>query len=129
MVAALVTFLSLIAACLVFAHLFASLGRRGYAAYAAGTAVRYVAAFVAFFSSGTGQGWPVVTLSAAGSSAGHGSPSPRHGGGADAPQNRSAADACGCFARHQAHAAEPAPSSKPPSALNITKSGWSIRKA
>lgn len=65
MVAALVTFLSLSAACLVFARLFASLGRRGYAAYAAGTAVCYVAAFVAFFSSSTGQGWPVVTLSAA----------------------------------------------------------------
>jgi hypothetical membrane protein len=64
MVAALVAFLSLIAACLVFARLWVSLGRRGPAAYAAGTGVCYLAAFVGFFTS-SGQGWSVVALSAA----------------------------------------------------------------
>jgi hypothetical protein len=64
MVAAFVTFLSLIAACLVFSRLDASLGRRGPAAHAAGTALCYLAAFAWFFSS-SGQGWPVVALSAA----------------------------------------------------------------
>jgi hypothetical protein len=64
MVAALVAFLSIIAACLVFARLWVSLGRRGPAAYAAGTGVCYLAAFVGFFSS-SGQGWIVVALSAA----------------------------------------------------------------
>jgi hypothetical protein len=51
MVAALVAFLSLIAACLVFARLWVSVGRRGPAAYAAGTGICYLAAFVGFFSS------------------------------------------------------------------------------
>lgn len=64
MVASMVTFLSLIAACGVFARLFASLGHRGPAAYAAGTALCYVAVSAGFFSS-SGQGWIVVALHAA----------------------------------------------------------------
>jgi len=64
LVAAMVVFLSLIAACLVFARLFVSLGRRGQAAYAAGTGACYLAAFVALFSS-AGQGWILLAFSAA----------------------------------------------------------------
>lgn len=49
MVAAMMAFPSLIAACLVFARLYVSLGRRGQAAYAAGTGMCYLAAFVGLF--------------------------------------------------------------------------------
>ena len=63
MVAALVTFLAIIASSAVFARVFASLGRTGMAAFAAATAVGYLTAFVVFFS-GPGQGWTVIVLSA-----------------------------------------------------------------
>lgn len=64
MVAAMVTFFSLIAVCFVFARLYGSLGRRVRAAYAAGTGVGYLVALVGMFS-GSGQGWTVVAFSIA----------------------------------------------------------------
>jgi hypothetical protein len=64
MVAAMVTFVSLIAVCLVFARRYGALGSRRWAAYAAGTGVCYLAALVGLFS-GSGQGWMVVAFSVA----------------------------------------------------------------
>lgn len=63
MLAALVTFLSVIAAAALFARVFAALGRSGAAAFALATAIGYLAAFVLFFT-GPGQGWTVLALGA-----------------------------------------------------------------
>jgi hypothetical membrane protein len=64
LVAAMVTFLSLIAACLVFARLYARRGRPGRATYAATTGVCYLAACAALFS-GSGQAWIAIAFNVA----------------------------------------------------------------
>jgi hypothetical membrane protein len=64
LVAATVAFLSLIAACLVFARRFVALGQRGRAAYAVATGVFYFAAFAGLMS-GSGQSWIAVAFSVA----------------------------------------------------------------
>lgn len=56
-----VGFLGLIAACLVFARRFATLGERGWAAFSAATGVVYFAAFFGI-AAGSQQGGAVLTL-------------------------------------------------------------------
>ena len=124
MVAALVTFLSLIAACLVFASLFASLGRRGYAAYAAGTAVlrgRLRRVLLQRHRAGLACGHPQR----------RGGPrldmDLRHRGMA-APRTprRTGPPLTLAAASHavKLRPPSPLPAASHPSAMNITKSGW-----
>ena len=54
-----VGFLSLIAACFVFARRFASMQRRGLAAYSVATGVLFLAGFVGI-ASGSGNGWTIL---------------------------------------------------------------------
>lgn len=54
-------FLAVIAACMVFAVRYASLGRRGWAAYSAATGVIFLATYAATMT-GAGQAWAMVAL-------------------------------------------------------------------
>jgi hypothetical protein len=58
-------FLSMIAACLVTARAFARQGRRGWAAFSAGTGVAFLGAFAGVASSGSGQPVLIYTFTAA----------------------------------------------------------------
>jgi hypothetical protein len=60
-VSAAVGFLSLIAACFVFARRFAAQGQRGWASYSVITGVAFFAAFFGV-ASGSGQSWTVIVF-------------------------------------------------------------------